>query len=342
MNPELNLLQPYPFEKLAQLKRHCTPPAHLKAINLSLGEPQQATPAFIIDAMCSALASGIRRYPTTQGHDELRQSIAHWLIRRFHLAGDDLDHKKHILPVNGTREALFAFAQCIIDRRRSTPRVLMPNPFYQIYEGAALLAGAQPWFIHCLAEKHFQPDFTAVPIAVWEQCQLLYLCSPHNPTGYFLDQETLQNLLEYADKYQFVIAADECYSELYADKPPLGLLQACAAYGRTDFKRCIVFHSLSKRSHAPGLRSGFVAGDADIIAQFLRYRTYQGCAMPLAVQAASQAAWADETHVQRHRAAYQQKYKAVLDILAPVMSVTYPPAGFYLWLETPVSENFHA
>jgi N-succinyldiaminopimelate aminotransferase len=341
MNPDLKSLQSYPFEKLAQLKKDCVPPRHLSAINLSLGEPQHATPDIIVNAMNTALAHGLKKYPTTQGGEALRQSIAHWLMQRFNLPVDSLDPMTTILPVNGTREALFAFAQCVINRKTPDSLVLIPNPFYQIYEGAALLAGAKPFYINCLENTNFQPDFAAVPEAVWARCQLLYICSPNNPTGTVFDIATLQGLIERADEYDFIIAADECYSEIYSDEtpPPVGLLQACAALGRLDYRRCVVFHSLSKRSNAPGLRSGFVAGDADIMRPFLLYRTYHGCGMSLAVQAASVAAWDDETHVQTNRALYRQKYEAVMNILSPVMSVTRPPAGFYLWPQTPIADD---
>ncbi len=337
MNPDLKSLQSYPFEKLAQLKKKSVPPSEFSAINLYLGEPQHATPNFIVNAMNTA--QGLCQYPTTKGGDALRQSISCWLSQRFALPIGRIDPNRHILPVNGTREALFAFAQCVVDRQVSEPLVLMPNPFYQIYEGAALLAGAKPFYINCLEETDFQPDFAAVPEAVWARCQLLYICSPNNPTGTVLDISTLQSLIKRADEYNFIIAADECYSEIYAEQPPVGLLQACAAMGRLDYRRCVVFHSLSKRSNAPGLRSGFVAGDADIMRQFLLYRTYHGCAMSLAVQAASIAAWEDESHVEANRVLYRQKYEAVMDILAPVMSVTRPPASFYLWPKTPIADD---
>ncbi|MCK5524688.1 MAG: succinyldiaminopimelate transaminase [Thiomargarita sp.] len=338
MNPSLQLLQPYPFEKLAQLNS-VPSSSHLRAINLSLGEPQHATPDFIVNAMNSAVISKLGKYPSTKGSENLRSSIAHWLTRRFKLPTDSIDSNQHILPVNGTREALFAFAQCVINPQRPEPLVLMPNPFYQIYEGAALLAGAQPYFLNCLESTQFQSDFTAVPENVWARCQLLYICSPNNPSGNVLDLETLQNLIEYANRYDFIIASDECYSEIYANQPPVGLLEACVALGNCDYRRCVVFHSLSKRSSVPGLRSGFVAGDAEIMRQFLLYRTYHGCAMPLAVQAASVAAWADEIHVAANRALYQKKFDAIMDILAPVMSVTRPPAGFYLWTKTPIADD---
>jgi len=341
MNPNLQLLQPYPFEKLAVLKQDCVPPKHLPSINLSLGEPQHATPNLIVNAMNTALTYTLGQYPSTRGSEAFRSSVAHWLLSRFKLPITSLDPMKHILPVNGTREALFAFAQCMIQAGNPLPVVLMPNPFYQIYEGAAILAGAAPYFINCLPSTRFLPDFTSVPENVWARCQLLYICSPNNPSGTILDLSTLQNLIEYANRYDFIIAADECYAEIYADEtqPPVGLLQACATLGQLDYQRCIVFHSLSKRSSVPGLRSGFVAGDADIIAKFLLYRTYHGSAMPLAVQAASIAAWFDEIHVVKNRALYREKYEAVMEIFTPSLSVVRPPAGFYLWLQTPIADD---
>jgi N-succinyldiaminopimelate aminotransferase len=245
-----------------------------------------------------------------------------------------------VLPVNGTREALFAFAQAVIDRN-TDPAVLMPNPFYQIYEGAAILAGAEPVYLNCHADNNFIPDFDAVDEATWQRCQLIYLCSPGNPTGAVIDQETLTSLIELAHKHDFVIASDECYSEIYQDEdqPPVGLLEAAHAAGYTDLSRCVVFHSLSKRSNAPGLRSGFVAGDAGILKQFLRYRTYHGCSMPPATQAASISAWSDEAHVAHNRDLYREKFKAVLEILSPVMTVSMPEAGFYLWAQTPITDT---
>ncbi len=344
MNSQLEQLNPYPFEKLATLLEGCSPPIHLNLINLAIGEPQQATPPFIVSALAEALETGLKKYPTTKGGNPLREQIVTWLSQRFQLPLERLDAQQHVLPVNGTREALFAFAQCVINRETVEPLVLMPNPFYQIYEGATLLAGAKPYFINCVAENDFQPDFTAVPEAVWQKCQLLYLCSPHNPTGTVLDIPTLIDLIHKADKYDFVIAADECYSEIYFEHavPPVSLLQACVAMERWDFKRCVIFHSLSKRSNAPGLRSGFVAGDAEILRDFLRYRTYHGCSMSLAVQAASVAAWKDEAHVQASRTLYQEKFAAVLDILSPVISVSLPTAGFYLWLKTPIADTLFA
>lgn len=338
MNPRLARLQPYPFEKLAALKRGLTPPAGLSPIVLSIGEPQQPTPAFI-GAAYGAHVHELARYPSTRGLPELRAACAAWLTRRFRLAPDAIDPERHILPVNGTREALFACAQALIDPQRPA-RVLMPNPFYQIYEGAALLAGAQPGYIPCPAELDFQPDFAAVTEAMWRECQLLYLCSPGNPTGAVLGIEQLQELIALAQRYDFVLAADECYSEIYPDetRPPPGLLQAAAALGLDDFRRCLVFHSLSKRSNAPGLRSGFVAGDARLIERFLAYRTYHGCVMSLPQQRASIAAWADEEHVIANRQHYRAVFTAVRARLAGIMDSALPQGGFYLWARTPHDE----
>jgi N-succinyldiaminopimelate aminotransferase len=249
--------------------------------------------------------------------------------------------EQHVIPVNGTREALFSFAQAVVDRTQPNATVVMPNPFYQIYEGAAFLAGATPEFLACTAENGFIPDFDQVPAEVWERCQLLYICTPGNPTGAVMSVAQLQQALHLAEQYDFIVASDECYSELYFDEahPPVGLLQAAAQMGNTDYKRCVVFHSLSKRSNAPGLRSGFVAGDAQVLAQYLQYRTYHGCAMPPPFQAASTAAWQEEEHVKANRAAYQRKFKQVLDTLSPVLEVSLPDAGFYLWAKTPMDDQ---
>ncbi len=338
MNPDLHRLQPYPFEKLAQLKLGTKPPADLAHIALSIGEPRHTTPSFISEALI-AHVHGLANYPVTRGSSELRQAIADWLTRRFSLPAQSLDADRHVLPVSGTREALFAFAQCVVDRHRN-PLVLMPNPFYQIYEGAALLAGAEPWFMNATAEHDLIPNFNNVPEAVWQRCQLLYICSPGNPTGAVLSIEQLQHAIRLAQQYDFIIAADECYSEIYLDEqhPPVGLLQAAAAMGNNDYRRCVVFHSLSKRSNAPGLRSGFVAGDADIVAKFLLYRTYHGCALPPPTQAASILAWRDEQHVKHNRALYRAKFDQVLEILSPVMNISRPAAGFYLWPQTPIDD----
>jgi N-succinyldiaminopimelate aminotransferase len=338
MNGDLEKLQPYPFEKLAKLNKGVEPPVGLSPISLSIGEPKHPTPGLITEEVISHL-HGLSVYPVTKGSASLRTAIAAWLERRFSLPAEGLNPSRHILPVNGTREALFAIAQTVVNRRGS-PLVLMPNPFYQIYEGAAYLAGAEPIYLNCNAANGFIPDFDAVDATTWERCHLLYLCSPSNPTGAVIGIETLQKLIRLANKYGFVIAADECYSEIYLDEtqPPMGLLQAAAQMGNTDYKRCIVFHSLSKRSNAPGLRSGFVAGDAKIIDAFFRYRTYHGCAMPPATQAASIKAWGDEKHVTENRRLYREKFDAVLQILDGVLEVERPKAGFYLWPKTPIPD----
>ncbi len=339
MNPDLEKLQPYPFEKLAALKAGITPPRGLDHIAMSIGEPQHPTPSFISEELLTHL-HGLSGYPLTRGSPKLRQAVASWLNRRFRLDAHPLDPDRHVLPVNGTREALFAFAQAVVDRSKN-PLVLMPNPFYQIYEGAALLAGAEPHFLPCTAENGFIPDFEAVDATTWARCQLLYICSPGNPTGAVIDTATLQRLLGLAEQHDFIIASDECYSEIYTDEhlPPPGLLQAAAAMGHSDYRRCLVFHSLSKRSNAPGLRSGFVAGDARLIEAFLRYRTYHGCAMPLPTQAASIMAWSDEEHVRANRELYREKFAAVLEILGETLALERPPASFYLWPKTPISDT---
>lgn len=338
MNPNLSHLQPYPFERLARLFDGATPPAQLQPISLSIGEPRHPTPGFITEEVITHL-HGLSRYPVTRGIPELRAAIADWLQVRFKLNASKLDSEVNILPVNGTREALFAFAQCVVDPT-TNPLVLMPNPFYQIYEGAALLSGAEPWFMNTTRENGYRPDFSTVPETVWQRCQLVYICTPGNPTGAVLSIAELQQLIGLADQHDFVIASDECYSEIYPESatPPAGLLQAAAEMGRDNYSRCMVFHSLSKRSNAPGLRSGFVAGDAELIKHFLRYRTYQGCAMPPATQAASISAWQDEDHVAENRTLYTRKFAAVLDILSPVLDVSMPDAGFYLWPQTPVDD----
>jgi len=339
MNQDLDRLQPYPFEKLNRLKAGITPPAGLEHIALSIGEPKHQPPKFIAEELISHL-HGLANYPLTKGRIELRQAIADWLTRRFALPSGSVDAERHVLPVAGTREALFAFAQVVVERN-DKPLVVMPNPFYQIYEGAALLAGAEPWFLNTTARNGFLPDYDAVPESVWQRCQLLYLCSPGNPTGAVTDIATMQKLIALADRFDFIIASDECYSELYFDEqtPPPGLLQAAAAMGRNDFHRCVVFHSLSKRSNLPGLRSGFVAGDAQILERFLLYRTYQGCALPPPTQAASIKAWQDEKHVVVNRDYYRQKFAAVIEILKPVIAVEQPAGGFYLWLKTPGNDT---
>ncbi|MEH6549535.1 MAG: succinyldiaminopimelate transaminase [Pseudomonadales bacterium] len=341
MNPDLSLLQAYPFERLKQLKRGIEPKPEHNAIALSIGEPKHPPPQFVLQHLQDQLGL-ISNYPSTIGSIELRSTIAQWLCRRFQLT--ELDPVSQVLPVNGTREALFAFAQAMIDRTEGNPLVLMPNPFYQIYEGAALLAGAKPYFLQCDATTDYLPDFDSVSPETWGDCQLLYICSPGNPTGKVIKRNTLQKLIELAHRHNFIIAADECYSEIYPDEttPPEGLLQASAAMGNDDYSRCMVFHSLSKRSNLPGLRSGFVAGDKSLIEQFLRYRTYHGCAMSLPIQQASIAAWNDESHVLDNRDLYRQKFAAVTEILTPCMKIEQPDAGFYLWPQLEQSDTLLA
>jgi N-succinyldiaminopimelate aminotransferase len=340
MNPDLELLQSYPFEKLRQLFKDLRPPTALDPISLGIGEPQHPAPDFVVARLTEHLPL-LAKYPSTRGLPELRQSIASWLQQRFQLAG--VDAETQVLPVAGTREALFAIAQAVCDRSRE-PLVMCPNPFYQIYEGATLLAGARPHFLDCRPETGFLPDFNAVSAEQWQRCQLLYLCNPGNPTGAVIPLQTLTQLVELAQQHDFVIASDECYSEIYRDEdqPPPGLLQACHAAGIEDFHNCVVFHSLSKRSNLPGLRSGFVAGDAAIMDRFLLYRTYQGCALPLPHQWASVAAWSDEEHVRQNRALYREKFTAVLKILDGHLPVELPDAGFYLWPRTPGSDTSFA
>jgi len=332
MNPDLNKLNPYPFEKLNQLKQGITPPNNLPHIPLSIGEPKHPAPEFVKQSIISSLDK-LAVYPVTRGLPELRQSIAEWLTHRFTL--QKVDSETQVLPVNGTREALFAFAQAVVDRSPNA-LVLSPNPFYQIYEGAALLAGATPYFLNCTVDTNFAPDFNAVLPEVWDKCQLIYLCTPGNPTGAVLDISTLQKLIKLADKHDFIIASDECYSEIYGDEsnPPPGLLQACTKMQRDDYDRCVVFHSLSKRSNLPGLRSGFVAGDAIVLQSFLRYRTYHGSAMPVTTQLASVSAWNDEQHVKENRDKYREKFQVFQQVLGDILPLDIPEAGFYLWANT--------
>ena len=331
MNPRLGQLHAYPFERLARLKAGILPPGHLAHISMSIGEPQHAAPEFVLATLRRSL-DRLGSYPATAGLPELRAACANWLQRRFKLPAHSVDPDTMVLPVNGTREALFAFVQAVVDES-DEPLVLMPNPFYQIYEGAALLAGAEPWFLDTTADTQYVPDLEAVPDDVWQRCQVLFLCSPGNPTGAVLTLPFLQRALELAERFDFVIAADECYAELYQDEqaPSPGLLQACIASGRDRFQRCIVFHSLSKRSSLPGLRSGFIAGDPQIVARFLLYRTYHGSAMAIPTQLASIAAWDEDSHAVANRRLYQEKFERVLPILAPVLAVEQPAGGFYLW-----------
>ncbi len=339
MNPNLAQLQPYPFEKLTQLKAGIEPPTNKRHIALSIGEPKHEAPAFVLKTLVEELGS-ITNYPITKGIDPLRASMANWANKRFQLTPNTLSPQENIIPVNGTREALFAFTQVIVDSAQANAKVLMPNPFYQIYEGAALIAGAEPFFLNCDKSNGYLPNFNSVPDEVWQQCQLLFLCSPGNPTGAVLPLAQFETLIALADKFDFVIASDECYSELYFDEqsPPPGLLQACAHIGRNNYERCMVFHSLSKRSNLPGLRSGFAAGDKNLIKRFLHYRTYHGCAMPVFSQRASISAWDDEAHVLENRNLYRQKFDAVIDILKDSLDVIQPDASFYLWPKTPIDD----
>ena len=333
MNPLLSRLQPYPFERLRQLHADVTPNPDYKPISLGIGEPRHATPQLIKDALIGSLA-GLASYPGTLGEPKLRQTMSDWLARRY--GGLTVNPATQILPVNGSREALFALAQTVIDPSQPGATVISPNPFYQIYEGAALLAGAQPWFAPSDPARNFGIDWAAVHAAVWEKTQLLFVCSPGNPTGAVMGLDEWELLFKLSDQYGFVIASDECYSEIYfRDEPPLGGLQAASQLGRHDFKNLIALTSLSKRSNVPGLRSGFVAGDAAIIKSFLLYRTYHGSAMSPIVQAASIAAWADEAHVIDNRAQYREKFAQVTPLLAEVMDVRLPDAGFYLWAAVP-------
>ncbi len=333
MNPNLNLLQPYPFQRLRDLFKGITPNAEFKPINLSIGEPKHETPSLIKDALVNHL-SGLANYPTTIGSIELRSTISDWISRRYQIPA--LNPEKAILPVTGSREALFAFAQVMIDQTKPDPIVISPNPFYQIYEGAAFLAGATPYFLNTLphqdANYNHVMDFSSVPTDVLARTQLVYICSPGNPSGKVMSLEQWRTVFNLSDQYGFVIAADECYSEIYFDEasPPLGALQAAHLLGR-DYKNLVVFSSLSKRSNVPGMRSGFVAGDEKIIESFTLYRTYHGCAMNPAVQAASIAAWNDETHVIENRRLYAAKFKDVTPLLSDVLDVAVPDAAFYLW-----------
>ena len=346
MNPDLKKLQPYPFEKLNALKAKAVEktgqPAVQGHIPLSIGEPKHESPKFVLDSIRDNLDL-ISLYPLTKGGLELRTAIANWLTRRFKLSDDIVDPEQHVLPVTGTREALFSFAQCFIDRSDDAV-IMMPNPFYQIYEGAAFLSGAEPYFYNTVKENDYLPDFDAIDESVWRRCQIIYVCTPGNPTGSVITKDQLCRLIALAKKYDFIIASDECYSEIYFDRdnPPAGLLEAAEACGNTSFENCIVFHSLSKRSNLPGMRSGFVAGNADLIKSYLLYRTYHGCAMPPVHQIASIEAWNDEAHVEQNRDLYVNKFDAVIDILSPVINVTSPHAGFYLWLNTPVDDETFA
>lgn len=337
MNPDLAKLQPYPFQRLRTLLQGITPAADFTPINLSIGEPKHATPAFIRDALIQNL-DGLASYPATQGIESLRVGIAHWLEKRYSIPS--IDPQTQVLPVTGSREALFSFAQAIIDRAQQAV-VISPNPFYQIYEGAALLAGATPYYLNTLPSNGYRMDFTSVPAAIMQRTQLVYVCSPGNPTGKVMTLEDWRELFALSDRYHFVIAADECYSEIYFDEaaPPLGALQAAHQLGRKDYLNLVVFSSLSKRSNVPGMRSGFVAGDAKILEKFLLYRTYHGCAMSPTVQMASLTAWQDEAHVLENRRLYRSKFAAFKAALAGTLELTLPDAAFYYWVKTPISDT---
>ncbi len=345
MNPNLSQLQAYPFERLRQLFADVTPNSALRPISLGIGEPRHATPDLIKKAYCDAIMSptgGLASYPATTGEPALRQSMARWLQRRYGLA---VDPATQILPVNGSREALFAFAQTVVNPKAAglkgeQPLVVCPNPFYQIYEGAALLSGAEPYFVPSVPERNFAQDWDSVPFEVWARTQLLYVCSPGNPAGAVMPLAEWKKLFDLSDKHGFVIASDECYSEIYfRDEAPLGGLQAAAQLGRSDFKNLIMFTSLSKRSNVPGMRSGFCAGDARLVKSFLLYRTYHGSAMSPVVQAASIAAWDDEQHVLDNRVQYRTKFAQVTPVLSAVMDVALPDAGFYLWARVQGSDT---
>ena len=341
MNPNLALLQPYPFQKLKTLFQGLTPRVGYPQVSLSIGEPKHATPAFIQRALADNL-SGLARYPATAGTLELRQSISSWLASRYQLK--DLNSDTQVVPVNGSREALFAFAQTVVDHTRPGAAVVIPNPFYQIYEGAALLAGARPEYLNLSPEDGFRPHLAQLPDEVWQRTQLIYVCSPGNPTGAVMGIEDWRALFELSEKHGFVIASDECYSEIYFDEahPPLGSLQAAQQLGLRSYARLVAFGSLSKRSNVPGMRSGFVAGDAAVLERFLLYRTYHGCAMNPAIQAASEVAWKDESHVVENRRKYAAKFAAAVKELRDVTHVDMPDAAFYLWVRTPMDDQAFA
>lgn len=340
MNPNLSLLQPYPFERLNQLKSGVTASADLAHIALSIGEPKHLPPSFVLETLSQSLQK-ISAYPKTKGMESLRQSIANWLESRFNLQHQSIDADTQVLPLNGTREGLFSFIQAAVNGQTKNAKVLMPNPFYQIYEGATLLAGAEPVFLNCTADNNYLPDFDALDAQTWKDCQLLILCSPGNPTGAVLPEKELIKLINLADQYDFLICSDECYSEIYFNEatPPTGLLEACSTMQRHNYSRCLVMHSLSKRSNLPGLRSGFIAGDADVIKDFLKYRTYHGCAMAEPTQLASVTAWNDEQHVIENRALYTRKFQQVLETLDGCLDVSMPDAAFYLWARLPEDDE---
>ncbi|MGZ5225129.1 MAG: succinyldiaminopimelate transaminase [Burkholderiales bacterium] len=337
MNPRLDTLQSYPFQKLSALLEGAKPNPAVRPISLYIGEPKHPTPEFIKRVLADSLA-GLASYPATLGDESLRKAIAEWLQRRYSI--ERIDPATQVIPVNGSREALFAIAQAVIDPTRPDPIVVCPNPFYQIYEGAALLAQAQPAYLNNVPGRNYAFDWQELTPSVWQRTQLVYVCSPANPTGHVMPLSEWKTLFELSDRYGFVIAADECYSEIHFDEanPPLGGLEAAQQLGRSGYPRLIVFSSLSKRSNVPGMRSGFVAGDAAVLKKFLLYRTYQGCAMSPPVQTASTAAWQDETHVVENRRLYREKFETALTILKPSLDVDMPDAAFYLWVRTPMPD----
>ena len=337
MNPDLARLQSYPFQKLNALLEGTVPPPGLRVIPLYIGEPKHPTPEFIKRSLVDSL-DGLASYPPTIGVPELRGAIAGWVKRRYRA---EVDPATEVIPVTGTREALFAIAQTVIDSARPEPAVVCPNPFYQIYEGAALLAGARAYYLNSLPERNYAFDFDQLPETVWRRTQLIYVCSPGNPTGYVMPLADWERLFALSDRYGFVIASDECYSEIYFDeaRPPLGGLEAAHRLGRRGYPRLVMFSSLSKRSNVPGMRSGFAAGDPAVLEKYLLYRTYQGCAMSPPVQQASITAWNDEAHVVENRRLYREKFAAAVEILRPCLDVEMPDAAFYLWLKTPISDT---
>lgn len=344
MNTNLSHLHPYPFAKMATLLADVTPASAYEPIKLGIGEPKHEPPQFVLDELTTN-AIKVQNYPTTGGMPELSTTIANWLAKRFKL--NNIDAASEVIPVMGTREAIFSFVQACINTQQNTveqptldkPTIVMPNPFYQIYEGAAILAEAEPYYVPCTPENDFKADYAQVPDQVWQRTQLLFVCSPNNPTGSVLTAEDWKTLIELSDKHNFIIASDECYSELYFDNPPVGLLEVCAQLGRDDYHNCVVFHSLSKRSNLPGLRSGFIAGDAKLLKPYLQYRTYQGCAMPIHHQLASIKAWQDETHVQQNRTLYKEKFDLWMAELGNLLALRYPDASFYFWVKVPDKFN---
>ncbi|MBI5198221.1 MAG: succinyldiaminopimelate transaminase [Nitrospirae bacterium] len=341
MNGRIAQLSDYPFQRLSRLKEGIVPPPNQSPVDLSLGEPKHATPAFIREALIAALPA-LQTYPVTKGLSEFRQSVAQWIVRRYGLPAEAVRADQHILPCNGSREALFSIALAAVhsDAGERSPVVVIPNPFYQIYEGASLLAGAVPHFVNATEENGFLPRYEDLPAEIFRRTQLLYVCSPGNPTGAVAGLRYYQKLIELADRHDFIIASDECYSEIYDSEPPPGLLQAAWEMGNREFRRCVVFQSLSKRSNMPGARSGFVAGDADILRDYLKVRIYMGGSVPYFIQSAAAAAWSDESHVVENRRLYREKMDRFSEILSPAVKLQRPAGGFYIWLKTGDGERF--